>query len=290
MATRAPWPTERGPERIDRAAAAVSGVSRREIKRVMQAGGVWLGKQRIRRASEIVRPGEIIQVFPEAPALAEALSAAPPPPLLVRDRLFVVVDKPAGMVVEPTPQTDVGCVVWHLQGLPPPGVAPAALHRLDREASGCVLVSIARPGRKALQAQLREHRIERDYIVIVEGDLAGLADEGRLHHREWRSRGGRRRALPVDDPRGGREMVLRYRLAERAGDRARLAVQLETGRTHQIRLQFEALGCPVVGDARYGRGGDRLALHAARLRFQHPRSRHTVRVESPLPEGFATVG
>jgi 23S rRNA pseudouridine1911/1915/1917 synthase len=165
------------------------------------------------------------------------------------------------------------------------------VHRLDREASGLLVFARTPEAKQALQAQFRAHSVERAYLAVVEGTVAADADIIDLPLREDPA-SGRVRAVPPGA--GGKRAVTRFRVLGRREAFTTLAVRLETGRKHQIRVHLAAIGHPVAGDPTYGapRPGPlgRLALHAATLAFDHPRTGERRRFESPPPPAFRRVG
>lgn len=161
---------------------------------------------------------------------------------------------------------------------------PGIVHRLDRGTSGLLLVARTDAAHRSLTNQLADRVLRRTYLAIVRGDVTGSAVlEGSIgrHPRD------RLRMAVVD---GGRAARTRYEAVERRGGHTLVRCDLETGRTHQIRVHMAAIGHPVTGDDLYGhrRAGDpaRPMLHAWRLRLRHPRSGEEMSFESPPPDDF----
>jgi 23S rRNA pseudouridine1911/1915/1917 synthase len=265
-----------GPERLDRAVAELFGLSRRAARACVDAGGVFVDGTRVRRQSIELKPGARVRCVREA---AE-LSAGPTqePRVLWADACLAVVWKPAGMPVEPTQQAAAGTLVeWFRRQ----GRRVTFHQRLDREATG-LLVAVLDPRMNvAVARDLREGRVHRAYRVVVEGRPEG---EGRWVHRQV-ERGSRREALPWDGPLPAPPwppdlMVARWRRVGELDAGAVLDVLLDTGRTHQIRLQAAAEGHPVRGDARYGRAHPAgLHLSCVRVELPHPVTAAPVVVE-----------
>jgi len=201
-----------------------------------------------------------------------------------------VVDKPAGVVVHPGAGRRAGTLVHGLVGRAAGGDdpdRPGIVHRLDRDTSGLLVVARSDAVHRRLQGLLRRRRIEREYLALVRG--RPRSRRGRIEAPIGRDRRDpTRQSLDTDTPR---DAVTHFELRELLGARALLAVHLETGRTHQIRVHLGAIGLPVSGDAVYGVRGDlglgRQFLHAARLAFPHPVTGERVEVESPLPPELA---
>jgi len=206
------------------------------------------------------------------------------------DEWLAVVDKPAGLVVHTAPghrgPTLVDALGELLGGGKDPE-RPGIVHRLDKDTSGLLLVARDDETHRRLAAQIKAREVRRTYLALVEGRLrsrTGTIDAplGRDYRApERRAVGGR----------GPREARTHFTLLESLPADALVEVRLETGRTHQIRAHFAAIGHPVAGDPRYGHGGrhglDRQFLHSARLGFRHPMSGEELELESPLPDDLA---
>ncbi len=253
-------------DRLDRVVAALWGESRGAARRAVEAGGVYVDGSRCRTASRAIGGGVRIEVEPraeQAAARGRAILEAQPPRLIHRDRHVVLVDKPPGLPVSATRQTVHGTVeAW----LGEEGFGYVALHhRLDREAEGLLAVAVHKAANRGLARAFQERQARRTYRALLGGRLEG---EGTWRHDVVQRRG---RRVAVEPGRGGKSMVARWRALEPRGPDTLVEVELETGRTHQIRLQSAAVGHPVLGDRLYG-GGERggLRLQAARLELPHP--------------------
>jgi 23S rRNA pseudouridine1911/1915/1917 synthase len=310
-------PEEAG-ERLDVTLARHAGVSRAQAQRLLAEGfAVVDGVARAKHYQ--VRPGERVEVE-EPPAGETGLVAEEVPFTVVyEDEWLLVVDKPAGVVVHPAPGHEHGTLA---QGLLAHGAAggherrPGIVHRLDRDTSGLLIVARRPDAYRRLVALLAARRVARTYHALLVGDLP--QDEGTIdapigRHLRDRTRmsllsAAPRRAVthfavlerlrraaagsgegPVAPPAGGGRG--RPATSGRGGQErfTYVEVRLETGRTHQIRVHFAALGYPVAGDTVYGRGRRpaglaRQFLHASRLRFPHPRDGRELEFEAPLPE------
>jgi 23S rRNA pseudouridine1911/1915/1917 synthase len=206
------------------------------------------------------------------------------------DEHLLVVDKPAGVVVHPTPGQTAGTLVHGLLGH---GIAggdadrPGIVHRLDRDTSGLLVVTRSAEAHAAMQALVRRRALEREYLALVRGQPRSRS--GRIEAPIGRDRHDpTRHSLDTSTPR---DAVTHFEVERLLGERALLRVRLETGRTHQIRVHLEAIGLPVSGDPVYGAprdlGLERQFLHAARLAFTHPLTGETIDVSSPLPPDLA---
>ena len=212
-------------------------------------------------------------------------------PLVFSDDWLIVVDKPAGLVVHPAPGHHGRTLVDVLAGMTAGGEPerPGIVHRLDRDTSGLMVVARTEAAHRDLSAQVQARDVERTYTALVEGHLesrTGTIDApvGRDHRApEKMTVGGRA-------PRDART---HFEVVEALATDTVVRVKLETGRTHQIRTHFAAIGHPVAGDPQYGHadrhGLGRQFLHSSRLAFRHPGSGENVSFESELPEDLRTA-
>jgi 23S rRNA pseudouridine1911/1915/1917 synthase len=203
------------------------------------------------------------------------------------DEHLLVVDKPAGVVVHPAPGHAAGTLVHGLLGRAAAGgeepERPGIVHRLDRDTSGLLVVARSDEAHRRLQLLIRRRAVEREYVALVRGRPRSRG--GRIEAPIGRDRHDpTRHSLDTATPR---EAITHFEVLELLREHALLAVRLETGRTHQIRVHLAAIDLPVAGDHVYGVEGDlgleRQFLHAARLAFPHPFSGDPVEAASPLP-------
>ncbi len=240
--------------------------------------------------SDRVTAGAVIEL--EIPEAYSEVATGENIPLetVYEDEDLVVIDKPAGMVVHPSPGHSSGTLVhallgrggsWSAAG----GAArPGIVHRLDKGTSGLIVVARNDVSHRALSSQLSDRTLSRTYLAIVRGLLKD--DAGDLEGPIGRHPKERKRMAVVS---GGRYARTRYQVVERRGGHTLVRCDLDTGRTHQIRVHLAALGHPVAGDDEYGgREPDaaRPMLHAWRLRLRHPRTRAEMSFEVAPPPDF----
>ena len=289
--------------RLDRFLREKSGVlSRTRARDLLAAGGVTLNGSRVKIASRQLRAGDRVEVhvLPEA-SRSHAPAGVEPFRVVYEDTWVIVVDKAAGVLVQPTPQGDRGTLIdllsRYLRKRHPGTKAPylGLLHRIDRETSGLLLFSRKGSANRILAEQFRGHAIAREYLAVARGSFAG--DSGTISDSLFRPAPGARRA---SRPRRGLGVhaVTHYQVLERFLHAQLLSLTLETGRTHQIRIHLSEKGHPVVGDKVYGRRAagvsnalldafPRQALHAFRLGFTHPATGEQMSFETPPPDDFA---
>ncbi len=282
-----------------------AGLSRSQARRLID-GGEALVDGRPARASHRLRPGERVSLHRPPPVPAGIVAEEIPLDIRYEDDAVLVVDKPAGMVVHPAAGNSRGTLVNALQfhcgrlssvgGLMRPGI----VHRLDKGTSGLMVIAKTDEAHRHLSEQFKKRRVSKHYTVLVHGDLR--EDEGVIDAPVGRHPVERKKMSTAS--RRGKAALTRWRVLERYGDCTLLEAQIETGRTHQIRVHLGAMGHPVVGDAVYGgskRAADspalraalkrltRQALHAGRLSFLHPLTGRVMSFESPLPADMAEV-
>jgi 23S rRNA pseudouridine1911/1915/1917 synthase len=214
------------------------------------------------------------------------------PQVVYSDDWLAVVDKPAGLVVHEAPGHRGETLVDALRDLLGGGedeARPGIVHRLDKDTSGLMIVARTHEAHRRLSEMIRSRQVERTYLALVEGtprSRSGTIDAplGRDHRApERRAVGGR----------GARDARTHFKVVETLGADTLVEARLETGRTHQIRAHFAAIGHPVCGDPRYGHAGrhglGRQFLHSARLSFTHPDTGERLDFASELPEDLARL-
>jgi 23S rRNA pseudouridine1911/1915/1917 synthase len=297
----APLPEALDGERLDRVVAMLCDVPRSVAGSMVDAGEVRVdGAVRQRRSMRLVS-GQVVSCprpdpAPVAPVEADATVVVP---VVFEDDHLVVVDKPPGLVVHPGSGNRTGTLVNGLLSRYPEIAAgvgdpqrPGIVHRLDRDTSGLMVVARSGPAFEALGEAMRARRITRRYRTLVWGHLAeprGMVDAPIARSPKEPTKmavvvGGR-------EARTGYEVAARY---ERPVEVTELTCELETGRTHQIRVHMRAIDHAVVGDVRYGGAKEsfpvpRQFLHAEHLALAHPVTGDELTFDSPLPGDLRVV-
>ena len=250
----------------------VDGLSRRKARAVIDVGGVFVDRARVKVAGRTLRAGQIVEVV--MGGVIERVKEPRPVPdfeVVHEDPSFLIVHKPAGLVTAPTPESDRGDLL-DLLGRRFGEVY--LVHRIDMPTSGLLVFARTRDANKQLGDAFKEHDVEREYRAVAIGDVA---------------------AQTIDRPIDGRRAVTHIAPLEPLVGATLISARLETGRTHQIRIHLAGLGHPVAGDRSHGGEtsrtflprAPRLALHAAVLGFAHPVTGERMRWERPVPEELA---
>jgi 23S rRNA pseudouridine1911/1915/1917 synthase len=288
------------PARIDRyLSQKLSYLSRSRIQQLIEQGNVQLNKQVCSSKKATVQLGDRISLFiPEAIPL-DLQPESIPIDILYEDDSMLVVNKPAGLVVHPSAGhesgTLVNAILAHCQNLAGIGGVqrPGIVHRLDKDTTGAIAIAKTDFAHQHLQAQLKAKTARREYLGVVYG--APAAESGLIDQPIGRHPVDRKKRAVVSIDKGGRWAVTHWKVQERLGNYTLMQFQLETGRTHQIRVHSAYIGHPIVGDPVYGNGrsvGVNLpgqALHAWRLTFLHPVTEEWISVTAPLPKSFTTL-
>ena len=267
-------------------------LSRSGLKKIIDAGGVTVNNKTV-KANYKLRTGDIVTMnIPESVPL-EISPQNIPLDILYEDDDVIVINKPQGMVVHPAPghytDTLVNALLYHcgdslsgINGIMRPGI----VHRIDMDTSGVIMAAKNNNAHRSLALQLAEHSITRKYNAIVYNNIK--EDEGTIDKPLGRNPSDRKKMAVVP---GGRRAVTHYRVLDRLGKFTYIEAQLETGRTHQIRVHMTYAGHPLLGDSVYGPKKQPFnlkgqVLHARVLGFVHPVTGEYMEFESPLPEYF----
>jgi 23S rRNA pseudouridine1911/1915/1917 synthase len=280
--------------RLDLAVSRRFSLSRRAARDAVRAGRVDVAGVTREEPGEDIPEGAALSHHPDRPARRQVRTRLS---VLYEDEDLLVVDKPAGLLAVPTAAREKDTLLsrasLYLQHRYRRRPYVGVVHRLDRETSGALVFARTREALRFLQQRFRSHEIEREYLAIVEGvpPSAGSFEDA------LRGDGTAERRRIARPGERGRRAVTRYKVLERLRGASLVSVELETGRTHQIRIHFAAAGHPVVGDSVYRPPArapmpieaPRQMLHARRLGFLHPRGSGSVGVDSAPPEDFAAT-
>lgn len=267
----------------------ITGFSRVRLQGFVKDGHVLLNGAPS-RPSHPLRTGDLVEVgIPEVSTPAPAPAQDIPLDILHENAEFLVLNKPAGLVVHPgagnADGTVVNAILHHCAGIRIVGGEdrPGIVHRLDKETSGCLLIAKTESAHRHLSSEFAERHVEKTYLALVEGVL-------RMPHGTIEAPIGRhavhRQKMAVVDR--GRHSITKYRLLASSEGKSLVECRPHTGRTHQIRVHLKHLGHPVVGDPLYGRRGShtRHFLHAWKIAFADPSTGKPVSFTAPVPVDF----
>jgi 23S rRNA pseudouridine1911/1915/1917 synthase len=286
-----------------------SDLSRTHIQALMDQGRVFVDGLAVKPSTRVVAGQSVSIEIPPPPAPGVTPEAIPIE-VLYEDADLAVINKPSGMIVHPGAGVRLGTLVAALLyrfgekslstiGAP---LRPGIVHRLDKDTSGAIVIARTDAAHKKLVEQFQARQVDKTYVALLHGALKGESGTIDLPI----SRDLRRRSRMTARRREGREARTDWKVCLRARVFTLVKANIHTGRTHQIRVHFSALACPVVGDVLYGAPHQeriesqllpplgRNFLHAARLVFAHPRTRKIIDTRAPLPpelvDYFRTLG
>jgi 23S rRNA pseudouridine1911/1915/1917 synthase len=270
--------------------------SRSRIEGLIKAGFVTVNGAVAEKAGmKVSEEDEIeVEIPPPVPAIPEAEDI--PLDVIFEDEDMLVLNKAPGMVVHPAPGHSTGTLVnallWHCPGLSGIGgvARPGIVHRLDQYTSGVMVVAKSQKALSGLACAFASHEhLEKTYLAVCHG--RPRLDSGRIENLIGRHPVDRKRMAIVE--RNGKRAVTNWRVVKTDGGLSVIECRIETGRTHQIRVHMASLGCPVIGDAVYGKSAldrrldvvpSRQMLHAWRLKLWHPVENRQMEFEAPPPE------
>ena len=288
---------EKSGERIDKfLGETLEGLSRSYIQKLLKEGNITVDSKAV-KANYKLSEGNQIEVLIPDPEILDVLPEDIPLDILYEDDDILIVNKPKGMVVHPAPghpnHTLVNAVMYHcganlsgINGVIRPGI----VHRIDQNTTGSLLVCKNDHAHQILAEQLKEHSITRRYHAIVHGNLK--ADTGTVNASIGRHPTDRKKMSTKAS--NGRHAVTHYKVLERFGNYTYIECELETGRTHQIRVHMASIGHPILGDDVYGPAKcpfhlEGQTLHAKVLGIVHPTTGEYMEFDAPLPEYFVEL-
>ncbi len=275
----------------------MEGHSRSYIQKIITAGGVSIDGFPVYKKAERVSPGTEIEVIIPEVEETEMQGEDIPLDIIFENDDLIAVNKPAGMVVHPALGHPTGTLVQAVLGYAPEveGVGgvkrPGLVHRLDQDTSGVILLAKNDRAHQFLQDQFRERQVDKEYLALVDGRPP--TPNGRVDVAIGRDSKYRQRMAPALE-RDGKEAISEYFTLEEFPKHTYLRVKILTGRTHQIRVHLNFLGCPVVGDTVYGRKTpsipvERQFLHAFRLSIVIPGEEDKHCFEAPLAKDLEGI-
>jgi 23S rRNA pseudouridine1911/1915/1917 synthase len=287
-------------ERLDSFLASVTDMTRSAAAKAIEKGQVLVNGAPSQKKYS-VKAGDEIFIEETEPEEYDVIPENIPLDIVYEDDMIIVINKPSGMVVHPAPGnysgTLVNALLYHCKdslsgvgGVMRPGI----VHRIDKDTSGLLVVAKCDKAHVALSEELKYHGITREYRALC---IGGFKDDGGIVDYPIGRHPKDRKKMAVIKDGSGREAVTHYRVLERFGGVSYLALELETGRTHQIRVHMSYTGHPLLGDEVYSPSKCRFeqkhpklfdgqALHAIKLSLTHPETGERMSFDAPLPENF----
>lgn len=280
--------------RADAYLAAATEYTRSQIQKWIKDGALTVNRKQGKGNTQL-RAGDSLMLHIPTTEQFRVVPQNIPLDIVYEDADLCVIHKHKGMVVHPAPGnpdgTLVNALLYHLESVSGVGGAdrPGIVHRIDRDTSGLLVVAKNDAAHERLAAQFADHSAHRSYVCLVHGNLK--EDMGTIDAPIGRHSTDRKRMAVRPD---GRRAVTHWRVLERYGDATFLHIELETGRTHQIRVHMAYQKHPILGDPVYGAPAPKLgllsqALHGYRLTFTHPTTGERMTFSAPLPEDFLTA-
>lgn len=287
-------------KRLDIFVSEKTSITRSQVQRLIKEGLV-LVNNKTENQNYRVKTNDVITIHKPEEEKEILIPEALPINILYRDEHLVVVDKPSGMVVYPAAGHNRGTLLnalaYHCKKLATVGgpMRPGVVHRLDKDTSGVMVIALDDKAYYDLMEQFKKRTINRRYTTLVYGNIK--EDSGEIEMKIGRAVSDRKKMSTRT--KRGKEAVTRWRVLERFGAATLIEAKLGTGRTHQIRVHFSAIGHPVLGDKTYGKKVEvevkvegkrkkivfpRQMLHAETLGFTHPATKEYIEFSSPLPE------
>lgn len=288
---------EESGERIDALLARnIENLSRNAAQNLIEKGGCLLEGIPVKKNYKC-RKGDTFEIQLPEPALTELVAQNIPLDIAYEDESLIVVNKPRGLVVHPAPGhydgTLVNALLFHC-GNSLSGIGgekrPGIVHRIDKDTSGLIIIAKNDYAHQFLSAQLADKTLSREYEAVVRGNLK--EDSGTIDKPIGRNPKDRKKMAVTQI--NSRNAVTHWEVIERLKGYTHIKCELETGRTHQIRVHLASIGHPLLGDFTYGavspdKGLEGQCLHARRLRFIHPETKQQMLIESELPDYFKEV-
>ena len=282
-------------QRIDSYLAKKTGFSRVTIQRLIEDNKILVNNKKTKPSYKI-QIGDEITIEEEKPKEISLVAQEIPIEIIYEDKDIIVVNKPKGMVVHPANGNPDGTLVNAIMAICKDSLSgiggeirPGIVHRLDKDTSGLLIVAKNDKAHINLSEQLKNHEIKKTYIVLVRGVVK--ENEATINMPIGRSIKDRKKMAVT---KTGKNAVTHFKVIERFNKYTLLEVNIETGRTHQIRVHLSQIGYPIIGDYTYSNGKNEWGivgqcLHAKVLEFKHPITGKQMNLEAPLPEYFENV-
>ena len=283
------------PKRIDAYLSEKTEYSRTAIQRLIDEEKIKVNNKK-EKSSYKVQNGDKIEIEEEKAKEIELKAQDIPLEILYEDNDIIVVNKPKGMVVHPANGNPDGTLVNAIMSICKDSLSgiggeirPGIVHRLDKNTSGAIIIAKNDKAHIALSEQLKNHEIKKTYIALVRGFVK--ENNATINMPIARSKKDRKK---MDVDKNGKEAITHFKVIKRYQDCTLLEINIETGRTHQIRVHLSHIGYPIIGDDVYSNGKNKWniegqCLHAKSLDFKHPITGKELHIEAPMPEYFEKI-
>lgn len=282
-------------KRIDAYISENTEYSRTAVQRLIEEEKITVNGKK-EKASYKVQNGDKIEIEEEPAKEIELKAQDIPVEILYEDDDIIVVNKPKGMVVHPANGNPDGTLVNAIMSICKDSLSgiggeirPGIVHRLDKNTSGAIIIAKNDKAHINLSEQLKNHEIKKTYIALVRGVVK--ENNATINMPIGRSKKDRKK---MDVDKNGKEAITHFKVLKRYKDCTLLEINIETGRTHQIRVHLSHIGYPIIGDEVYSNGKNKWniegqCLHAKSLDFKHPITGKNMHIEAPIPEYFENI-
>ena len=279
-------------ERLDKYLTSVLDMSRSKVQNIIKNGGVTLNGKTL-NSNYIVSQDEELDVVIESSKEEDIKPLDIDIDIAYEDDYLLIINKPSGLVVHPAPghheDTLVNALAKKFKLSDIDSLRPGIVHRIDKDTSGLMLVAKDNKTHEKLAEMIKNHEVERTYYALVEGVINH--DTGTIDAPIGRDTKNRQKMMVTD--KFSKEAITNFRVLERFNNKTLVECKLETGRTHQIRVHFNYINHPVVGDPIYGRKNNISEfgqyLHSKSIRFVHPITKKEIFIDSELPKEFTNL-
>ena len=270
-------------------------ITRTSAQRLIEQGNILVNGKKQKVAYKIAE-NDVITVEHEEPKQIELKAQKIPIEIIYEDEDIIVVNKPKGMVVHPANGNPDGTLVNAIMDICKDSLSgiggeirPGIVHRLDKDTSGLLIVAKNDMAHVKMSEQIKNHEVKKTYIALVRGVIK--ENEATIDMPIGRSRTDRKKMTVAKD---GKNAVTHIKVLKRYDKYTLLEINIETGRTHQIRVHLSHIGYPIIGDYIYSNGKNEFGvegqcLHAKSLEFKHPITKKEMKLEAPLPEYFQDI-
>lgn len=278
-------------ERIDSFLAKKMDLTRTRVQQLIKDEMIKVNEKKVKSSYKLEENDVVIVVIPEVETV-EILPENIDINIVYEDEHIAVIDKQAGLVVHPAQGhysgTLVNAIMYHIKDLS--GIngelRPGIVHRLDKDTSGLVIIAKNDKAHNELARMFSEKEVKKTYVTITKGKINKI--KGKIVTQIGRDKNDRKKMAVVSVLNGGKNAITNYKVIKQNEKFSFVEVNIETGRTHQIRVHMKYLGYPILGDSTYGRADSekRQMLHAHKLEFLHPITKEKMNFIAEIPEDF----